>query len=147
MSWDPTRWPLDPPSAEEVELMTEILNGPPPGRSFSAAANTATALAGEVWLARHSNLPWRQVSHVGDEFWGGHDLTSMPYAAYLQSQHWQDVRMRALQRAGGRCKHCDAADVPLDVHHLTYLRRGCEAEGDVTVLCRRCHATEHGKTP
>jgi 5-methylcytosine-specific restriction endonuclease McrA len=75
-------------------------------------------------------------------------LRYMPYADYLRTAHWLGVRALALSRAGGICKHChnDAPGLRLDVHHLTYERRGCETEEDVIVICRPCHAATHGLT-
>jgi hypothetical protein len=69
-------------------------------------------------------------------------LTTMPYAAYLKTAHWQDVRQRALGRAEGRCQLCGTAG-SLDVHHNTYERRGKERPSDVIALCRTCHAKHH----
>lgn len=72
-------------------------------------------------------------------------LRSMPYAEYLTTRHWQQTRYRALQRAGYRCEECRATNtVTLDVHHLTYERRGCERDTDLRVLCRACHDKTHG---
>jgi hypothetical protein len=62
---------------------------------------------------------------------------------YLRSDHWQEVRKAALERAGRRCQVCNG-DKQLDVHHRTYERKGREEPGDVTVLCRKCHETFHG---
>jgi 5-methylcytosine-specific restriction endonuclease McrA len=62
---------------------------------------------------------------------------------YLRSDHWQEVRKAALERAGRRCQVCNG-DKQLDVHHRTYERKGREEPSDVTVLCRKCHETFHG---
>lgn len=70
------------------------------------------------------------------------DLRSMPYWQYLKTTHWQLVRQRALVAAGHQCFYCGATE-PLDVHHLSYKRRGCEYDEDLIVLCRVCHQTEH----
>ncbi len=67
----------------------------------------------------------------------------MNYADYLQTPHWQKVRVDALKRAKGRCSLCDSK-VRLDVHHRTYARRGHENPEDVIVLCNRCHGRHHG---
>jgi 5-methylcytosine-specific restriction endonuclease McrA len=42
------------------------------------------------------------------------------------------------------CERCGGQDA-LQVHHRTYERLGAELDEDFEVLCRRCHATEHGK--
>jgi len=67
------------------------------------------------------------------------DIRRMPYAAYLQTAHWQQVREDALARAGYRCHQCRSGDGMLDVHHVRYDNRGDEAPEDVVVLCRGCH--------
>jgi 5-methylcytosine-specific restriction endonuclease McrA len=67
----------------------------------------------------------------------------MPYSAYLETDHWQAVRARALRRAGRRCQICGARG-RLDVHHNTYVRRGRELNSDVVALCRDCHDLYHG---
>lgn len=74
-------------------------------------------------------------------------LLLMPYAEYLRTPHWQGRRRRAQLRAGGMCQQCYADDRRLEVHHLTYDRRGQERESDLIVLCAACHAAEHGLTP
>lgn len=73
-------------------------------------------------------------------------LRTMPYAAYLRTNHWQHKRLMALRRAGWRCQVCNeeaSKGKPLDVHHRTYERRGAERAEDVIVLCRRCHELFH----
>lgn len=73
-----------------------------------------------------------------------HQLRTMPYQQYLQTEHWQFVRRAALARAGGRCQLCNSPS-RLQVHHRTYERRGAEHDTDVTVLCDNCHGRYHGK--
>ena len=74
-------------------------------------------------------------------------MTKQEYReVYLRSDHWAAVREAALKRAGHRCQVCNAPD-RLDVHHRTYERLGNEEPGDVTVLCRRCHAVFHQAEP
>lgn len=72
------------------------------------------------------------------------ELRTMPYADYLKTEHWQQVRTAALRRAGYRCALCNAKDTVLDVHHRTYENRGHEHSSDVIVLCRTCHGKFHG---
>jgi 5-methylcytosine-specific restriction endonuclease McrA len=68
----------------------------------------------------------------------------MTYFAYLRSWCWFWRRKRALHRAGYRCERCRGGE-HLDVHHRTYERLGRELDEDLEVLCRDCHAHEHGK--
>jgi hypothetical protein len=70
------------------------------------------------------------------------ELRRLPYEQYLRTPHWITTRRRAMLRAGRRCQRCESG-YRLEVHHLTYLRRGCEAEGDLLVLCAACHEAEH----
>jgi hypothetical protein len=69
-------------------------------------------------------------------------LSGMNYREYLQSDHWRNMRLVALQRANFHCQVCNA-DTRLDVYHRTYERRGHELPDDLTVLCRSCHETFH----
>jgi hypothetical protein len=72
-------------------------------------------------------------------------LQTMPYADYLQTEHWKERRQEALRRAKWRCQLCNAQDV-LNVHHRTYERRGCERPDDLIALCRSCHEHFHEVT-
>lgn len=71
------------------------------------------------------------------------ELKSMPYSAYLKTDHWKKTRASALRRAGNRCQICNRDDVQLHVHHRTYVRRGEERASDLIVLCADCHKTFH----
>lgn len=73
-------------------------------------------------------------------------LRKMAYSDYLLTEHWQEIRQRALKNASYRCQLCND-DGQLDVHHRTYERRGCERLEDLTVLCRNCHGKHHDKIP
>lgn len=65
------------------------------------------------------------------------------YLAYLASPHWRSVRARALStKRKRRCVSCGSTE-RLDVHHLTYERRGRELDADLAVLCRDCHDIVH----
>ncbi len=67
----------------------------------------------------------------------------MDYREYLKTDHWQDVRIRALGRAGFKCQLCGAENIPLNVHHNNYTEMWHEKMADVIVLCRQCHAYHH----
>lgn len=73
-----------------------------------------------------------------------HELKTMPYADYLQTEHWQEKRRSALKSAHFRCQLCNTQD-ELHVHHRTYERRGEENMKDLIVLCKNCHAKFHDK--
>lgn len=72
-------------------------------------------------------------------------LRRMPYNHYLSSQHWSLIRSAALKRDGNKCADCGAAhdEKPLEVHHITYSRRGKENLEDLLTLCRECHEERH----
>lgn len=66
------------------------------------------------------------------------------YGKIIRSNKWRtgQVRLGELAAAGHRCRLCFSAGIahsPLHVHHATYVRLGCEAPGDVTTLCAKCH--------
>jgi hypothetical protein len=71
-----------------------------------------------------------------------YNLRHMPYKEYLKTQHWKDVREKALNRAGRKCQICNS-DFQLNVHHRTYENRGAEKPNDVIALCRSCHEKFH----
>lgn len=73
-------------------------------------------------------------------------LRSIPYAEYLQTEHWQQLRAQKQRQAGRRCQLCYAGG-QLDTHHRTYERRGFEQLSDLIVLCRPCHAKFHDRLP
>jgi len=73
------------------------------------------------------------------------ELKAMPYEGYLQTDHWQEVRQAARERAGNRCQLCNDGDEQLDTHHRTYERIGEELPEDVFVICNPCHGDYHGK--
>lgn len=64
------------------------------------------------------------------------------YCAYLHSDLWQQIRLRRLAFDGYICQRCGASQ-NLDVHHLTYQRRGREDIADIITLCRSCHLQHH----
>lgn len=72
-------------------------------------------------------------------------LREMPYAEYLQTNHWQDVRNMASRTYGSRCTFGANCSGPLDVHHLTYDNRGAEKPEDVEILCRKHHQIKHDR--
>lgn len=72
------------------------------------------------------------------------DRATMPYREYLETPWWQELRRSKVRAAGFRCEWCGGGRRRLDVHHLTYERRGYELWEDLIVLCRACHEAEHG---
>jgi hypothetical protein len=66
----------------------------------------------------------------------------MPYGEYLLTEYWQSKRNAAIERARFCCQLC-CSEYGLHVHHRTYARLGCELDGDLTVLCAKCHQLFH----
>ena len=69
------------------------------------------------------------------------------YKHYLRCKHWQEIRLKVLDRSGGKCEKCGY--IPwkpgtLQVHHLTYKNVGNESLDELIVLCPRCHMELHG---
>ena len=71
------------------------------------------------------------------------------YQRYLKSDQWSRTRNLVLCRDGFMCQRCGHSwkqfedEQSLDVHHITYLRRGEERLDDLVTLCRRCHEYVH----
>jgi hypothetical protein len=64
------------------------------------------------------------------------------YAAYLDSPHWQGLRLR--YAASGRPKRCAVCHDPAyELHHRTYRRLGRERLDDLVPLCHRHHEAIH----
>jgi hypothetical protein len=80
----------------------------------------------------HPNLE-RGVQNLGYE----------SYSAYLNSDHWKNVKRRWRKKYGYKCK-CGAT-YGLQLHHLSYNRLGKEELEDLVYLCGPCHTYEHFK--
>jgi len=65
------------------------------------------------------------------------------YAEYRKSDHWMELRERAMKRDGYRCVKCKSFD-HLAVHHTIY-RTPWESAllEDLQTLCKACHDLEH----
>ena len=72
-----------------------------------------------------------------------HQKRQQEYRQYLKTPHWKETRAEALRLGHYRCKDCGAT-THLQVHHLTYARRGHERQSDLVVLCNKCHEKRHG---
>ncbi|MDF2530707.1 MAG: hypothetical protein K0Q65_288 [Clostridia bacterium] len=71
-------------------------------------------------------------------------LKRMPYNQYLKTYHWELARSAVLKRDENRCADCGKLkDESLEVHHVTYIRRGKENLEDLMTLCKDCHQERH----
>ena len=61
---------------------------------------------------------------------------------YLKSPEWNIKRKLILKRDNYTCVSC-SSNVPLEVHHITYIRFGNESNEDLISLCRECHQAIH----
>lgn len=73
------------------------------------------------------------------------------YASTLRSSEWRAYRERVFAELGRRCAKCSRTDnedgAVLQVHHIEYLPGRLPWDHPVElceVLCRGCHAREHG---
>ncbi len=70
----------------------------------------------------------------------------MEYAEYLKTDHWRELREKAIYNAGRRCCLC-SEDRWLEVHHNNYRCLWHEKFNNVAVLCQRCHEKVHDVLP
>lgn len=64
------------------------------------------------------------------------------YENYITSDHWKDLRSRALALAGNRCENCGSGTA-LHGHHLQYRDFYDCTTDDIMALCHCCHAKWH----
>jgi len=62
---------------------------------------------------------------------------------YLKSEKWQNVRIEALAREGGKCQICGEESISNDAHHVWYPESIWETRSEnLVILCRPCHEEE-----
>jgi hypothetical protein len=66
-----------------------------------------------------------------------------PYAERRRSEEWLILKRRVHRRDGYRCRMCGRDDLPLHLHHCTYVNYGQEKLEDVITLCEVCHRRHH----
>ena len=64
------------------------------------------------------------------------------YSAYLQSDHWFNLKTEKVLRGGQRCENCPSQTM-LHVHHINYRDLYDCTLDDLMVLCQSCHADFH----
>lgn len=70
-------------------------------------------------------------------------LHRMPYDMYLASPQWRSLRVHVSGLHGDACQECGGTRGGLEIHHLTYKRRGWESLDDLMCLCANHHAAKH----
>ena len=71
-------------------------------------------------------------------------MTKQEYLYYLNSEYWQNFRLKVLEYYHYRCAYCKSYN-NLEVHHKHYKTLGNETFSDVILLCHWCHNNEHTK--
>lgn len=71
-------------------------------------------------------------------------LTRMPYAEFLRTRYWEELRFFVISKRGAVCQECGGIE-RLELHHVTYQHRGLEIDHleDVELLCDLCHEAAH----
>lgn len=64
------------------------------------------------------------------------------YKKYLQGDHWEEFKKLIFEWRGRKCQLCQSQR-KLQVHHMTYKRRGKEDPRDVLIVCDSCHKFIH----
>lgn len=68
------------------------------------------------------------------------------YIQKLQDPRWQRKRLEIMQRDDFKCRHCNAVDKPLQIHHIAYnFKDPWDIEDRLLIsLCSECHDIETG---
>jgi hypothetical protein len=66
------------------------------------------------------------------------------YRIYMASPQWRRLRQAKFAEVGRRCERCGGREC-IEVHHRSYQNFGRERLEELEVLCRPCHAGEHGE--
>ena len=66
------------------------------------------------------------------------------YRSYMASDAWRQKKVDIINKRGRICEHCGTAG-HVELHHKTYDRLGNEADEDLELLCKNCHAMADAK--
>lgn len=72
--------------------------------------------------------------------------TMESYHQHLQDPKWQKKRLGVFSRDNWRCRCCNVTDVPLNAHHLYYVKGNKPWEYDdeaIVTVCYNCHEVLH----
>ena len=86
---------------------------------------------------------FQEVDVQAPDLYPGSDQWYKDKTKYLKSSLWQKIKKERLELDGYQCCSCWTTDEPLEIHHLTYDRLGCEQMKDLRSLCRECHQEQH----
>lgn len=77
-------------------------------------------------------------------------MSKIDYYTYLKSPEWLNIRLDFITNMDYTCQRCSQRYENslglLHVHHLHYRSLGAEESEDLELLCKGCHAREHGIT-
>lgn len=65
-------------------------------------------------------------------------------SGYWNSEEWAKIKVDLIMERGSKCQWCGKRSF-LVVHHLNYDNYKCEEPSDLVLICKKCHAIEHGK--
>ena len=101
---------------------------------------------GEAKELRHEQSKERVLDLTHDDTWRTRSKNlKTTYEEFLQSDHWKQVKKKALSRKKtyGKCQIC-GTDKNIDLHHTSYKWIGTKHElRNVIPLCRRHHNEVH----
>ncbi|HOG46613.1 MAG TPA: DEAD/DEAH box helicase [Anaerolineae bacterium] len=163
-------------SVEVMEERAQARAGPPEagrggaGIGWGAVRVTSvTSAYRKVRLFTHENLGWgmidlpeQQMETVGTWLWFPPETAAplvaegvlSPEVRFDRGPNWAEMRRRARERDGCRCRHCGAPERPdreHDVHHVRPFREfgyvpgvndhylAANQLGNLVTLCRGCH--------
>lgn len=70
-------------------------------------------------------------------------LPKQAYARYINSPEWRQRRVEWFERNARMCRDCNKVEGVMHLHHVTYVRLGCEEDADLVCLCPTCHKRRH----
>lgn len=120
------------------------------GTFCEIASARAYGLNVYLFYTANSELPWfvKELSYKSFECKDEKDVIekiinhlggdSVDYYEYIKSEKWKAIADMAKDRADGKCQICNSPE-NLNTHHRTYERLGKELDGDLIVLCQKCH--------
>lgn len=100
----------------------------------------------KAWVEQQKK--WEEENRIWEENWRKEEqeklsrqveLKTMPYAEYLQSDHWQKRKNKHLKSIKRKCQVCDKRQDMLHISHKNSERLGEELFSDLLALCLKRH--------
>ena len=82
------------------------------------------------------------LSKESTPFFGDQFMTAEQKLQHLKSDYWKNLKETKIFFTQNRCELCFSEGI-LHLHHITYIRLGCENIKDVVLLCHKCHQRQH----